>query len=72
MLSARGLRDVTAEPFTVSEPVSRRIVHDTVAASAPADPSLTAWLREQGSAAARGEFVAAFTGVRTSATRAGA
>lgn len=73
LLRARGLRDVTAEPFSiaVSETVWRRIVHDTImaAASPRPDPDLAAWLREQADAAARGEFVAAFTGVLTSATK---
>jgi ubiquinone/menaquinone biosynthesis C-methylase UbiE len=76
LLSARGLRDVTAEPFSIvpSETVWRRIVHDTITASGSpgCDPDLAAWLRQQAAAAARGEFVAAFTGVLTSASKADA
>lgn len=70
MLRARGLRDVDAEPlsFRVSAPVWRRIVGDTVRAADPDDPGVHEWLREQDEAAERGELVAAFTGVLTSAT----
>jgi SAM-dependent methyltransferase len=70
LLSERGLRDVRAEPFSfaVDEPVWRRIVHDTVTASGPPAPHVAAWLREQAAAAARGEFVAAFTGILSSAS----
>jgi hypothetical protein len=72
LLSERGLRDVTAEPFSfeVDEPVWRRIVHDTVIASGPPAPDAATWLRRQAAAAARGEFVAAFTGMLTSASTA--
>lgn len=70
LLTARGLRDVTASPFAfaVGEPVWRRIVSDTLTAGAPG-PAVTAWLHEQAAAAARGEFVAAFTGILTAANR---
>jgi SAM-dependent methyltransferase len=71
LLTARGLRDVVASPysFTVSEPVWRRIVSDTLTAGPSADPAVSAWLREQDEAAARGEFVGAFAGVLTTASR---
>jgi ubiquinone/menaquinone biosynthesis C-methylase UbiE len=71
LLAERGLRDVAAEPFSfaVSEPVWRRIVGDTLTADASPDPAVSAWLDERAAAAARGEFVAAFTGVLTAATR---
>jgi SAM-dependent methyltransferase len=61
LLADRGLT-VIATPFSfrVTEPVWRRIVGDTVAASAL---DVSDWLREQDAAAARGEFVAAFTGL---------
>lgn len=70
LLTARGLRDVVATPFSfaVSEPVWRRIVRDTVTASGARDAAVSAWLREQEAAAARGEFVAAFTGILTAAS----
>ncbi len=71
LLAARGLADVAATPysFSIDEPVWRRIVGDTVTAAALADPAVYAWLREQAAAAARGEFVAAFSGVLTTARR---
>jgi SAM-dependent methyltransferase len=71
LLAERGLRDVVASPFSfaVDEPVWRRIVFDTLTAGPPLDPAVSAWLHEQNEAAARGEFVAAFTGVLTAATR---
>jgi SAM-dependent methyltransferase len=61
LLRERGLT-VTATPFAVrvTAPVWRRIVGDTVAASGL---DVSDWLREQDAAAARGEFVAAFTGL---------
>ena len=70
-LPAGGLSDVTATPFSfaLDEPVWRKIVKDTVTAAAPPDPAVYAWLREQAAAAARGEFVAAFSGVLTTARR---
>jgi hypothetical protein len=49
--------------------VWRRIVFDTLAADPALNPDVAAWLRSQSEAAARGEFVAAFTGVLTAATR---
>ena len=72
LLAERGLRDVAADPysFVVNELVWRRIVGDTLAAGPSSDPAIAAWLREQAGAAARGEFVAAFTGVLTAASRA--
>jgi ubiquinone/menaquinone biosynthesis C-methylase UbiE len=71
LLAARGLREVAAEPFSfaVSEPVWRRIVGDTLMAVAPPDPAISTWLRERTAAAAKGQFVAAFTGVLTTASR---
>jgi SAM-dependent methyltransferase len=71
LLTARGLRDVVATPysFAPSEPVWRRIVGGTLTASGAPDLDIAAWLREQEQAAARGEFVAAFTGVLTAAVR---
>jgi hypothetical protein len=53
----------------VGAPVWRRIVSDTLTAGPPPDPAVSAWLSEQGAAADRGEFVAAFTGVLTAGTR---
>jgi ubiquinone/menaquinone biosynthesis C-methylase UbiE len=71
LLTELGLHDVTATPFSfaVDEPVWRRIVKDTVTAAAPPDPAVDAWLHEQAAAASRGEFVAAFSGVLTTARR---
>jgi SAM-dependent methyltransferase len=71
LLAARGLHDVAATPysFAVSEPVWRRIVGATLTAGGPPDLDVAVWLREQEQAAARGEFVAAFTGVLTAAVR---
>jgi ubiquinone/menaquinone biosynthesis C-methylase UbiE len=71
LLTRHGLSDVTATPFSfaLDEPVWRKIVKDTVTAAAPPDPAVYAWLREQAAAAARGEFVAAFSGVLTTARR---
>jgi len=70
LLTERGLSDVVARPFplTPSPPVWRRIVRDTVIAGSP-DPAIMDWLEQQTDAAARGDFVAAFTGVLSSATR---
>ena len=72
LLAERGLRDVAADPFSfvVNEAVWRRIVGDTLTAGPSSDPAIANWLRQQAAAAARGEFVAAFTGVLTAATRA--
>jgi ubiquinone/menaquinone biosynthesis C-methylase UbiE len=71
LLAESGLRDVRAEPFsfTVSEPVWRRIVADTLTAGGEADAEVSAWLGEQNAAAGRGEFVGAFTGVLTTGVR---
>jgi SAM-dependent methyltransferase len=71
LLTARGLQDVEATPysFAVSEPVWRRIVGATLTAGGSPDLDVAVWLREQEQAAARGEFVAAFTGVLTAAVR---
>jgi ubiquinone/menaquinone biosynthesis C-methylase UbiE len=71
LLTDRGLRDVVASPFSlaVDETVWRRIVFDTLTADPSLDPAVAGWLREQNETAARGEFVAAFTGVLTAATR---
>jgi ubiquinone/menaquinone biosynthesis C-methylase UbiE len=71
LLAALGLRDVVATPFSfaIGGRVWRRIVSDTLTAGPPPDPAVSAWLREQEAATARGEFVAAFTGVLTAASR---
>jgi ubiquinone/menaquinone biosynthesis C-methylase UbiE len=71
LLTARGLRDVVATPFSFSigQPIWRRIVGDTLAANGSLDAGISIWLREQAAAAVRGEFVAAFTGVLTTASR---
>jgi len=71
LLAEHGLGDIAATPFSfaVDEPVWQRIVKDTVTGAAPPDPAIYAWLREQAAAAARGEFVAAFSGVLTTGTR---
>jgi hypothetical protein len=72
LLAERGLRDVVADPFSivVNELVWRRIVGDTLTAGPSSDPAISTWLHQQAAAAARGEFVAAFTGLLTAATRA--
>src|SRR3954468_25082387 len=46
LLSDRGLVGVDAQPFSfaVSEPIWRRIVHDTVGARDGLDPSVRSWL----------------------------
>jgi SAM-dependent methyltransferase len=69
LLARAGLTDVTAEPFSVSAsaPVWERIVRDTLH---DLDKELNEWLDERAEAAARGEFVAAFTGVLSTARRA--
>ena len=71
LLAEQGLRDVVTGPFSFAadEPVWRRIVGDTLTAAAPPDAGISAWLDEQRAAAARGEFVAAFTGILTVASR---
>lgn len=62
LLRDRGLTHVTAEPFSfaASEGVWRGIVEGTLR---DLDRDLNTWLAEQAEAAARGEFVAAFTGM---------
>lgn len=71
LLAELGLQDITATPFSfaVDAPVWQRIVGDTVTAAAPPDPAVHTWLSEQAAAASRGEFVAAFSGVLTTARR---
>jgi ubiquinone/menaquinone biosynthesis C-methylase UbiE len=71
LLAARDLSDVVATPFSfaVDEPVWRRIVSDTLTSGPPLDPAVSTWLDEQRAAAARGEFVAAFTGILTAASQ---
>ena len=59
MLRARRSR--SRSPAAGSPGCSRR--------AAPPGADITAWLRERGAAAARGEFVAAFTGVLTTARK---
>jgi len=72
LLSDRGLLDVEAHPFSfaVHEPVWRRI-HDTLLASTREgdglDPSARSWLDDQSEAATRGAFLAAFSGILTTA-----
>lgn len=68
LLGDRGFADITAEPFSfaVSEPVWRGIVYATLR---DLDRDLNTWLDEQAEAAARGEFVAAFTGMLCTARR---
>jgi ubiquinone/menaquinone biosynthesis C-methylase UbiE len=70
-LTARGLHDVVATPFSlgVSATVWRRIVRDTLTAGPAPDRDVLEWLDEQDAAVERGEFAAAFTGVLTSAKR---
>jgi hypothetical protein len=53
----------------VDAPVRERIVSDTLTAGPAPDPAVSAWAGEQAAAATRGEFVAAFTGVLTAASR---
>jgi ubiquinone/menaquinone biosynthesis C-methylase UbiE len=66
LLAERGLLDVTASPysFAVSEPVWRRIVHDTLHG---ADPALSAWLADSEQLVAGGVLSAVFTGILTTA-----
>jgi SAM-dependent methyltransferase len=68
LLKDRGFAKVTAEPFSfaVSEPVWRGIVHATLR---DLDRDLNTWLDEQAEAAARGEFVAAFSGMLSTGRR---
>jgi SAM-dependent methyltransferase len=70
LLHERGLVDVTATPFSFmpNEPVWRRIVRDTVIAGSP-EPEVADWVEQQTEAVANGDFVAAFAGVLTVATR---
>ena len=70
LLAERGLTDVAATPFSFmpNEQVWRRIVKDTVLAGSP-EPGVEDWLDRQTDAVANGDFVAAFTGVLTAATR---
>lgn len=60
------LLDVTASPysFTVSEPVWRRIVHDTLH---DVDPAVSAWLANSAQRVADGGLSAVFTGILTTA-----
>jgi SAM-dependent methyltransferase len=71
LLAERGLDGVGAAPysFAVSEPVWRRIVHDTLtgALEREPDPKLAAWLADVQRATAGGGLLAAFTGVLTTA-----
>jgi SAM-dependent methyltransferase len=73
LLADRGLLDVTASPysFAVSEPVWRRIVHDTLRAALDdrddADPELSAWLADSARLVADGVLSAVFTGILTTA-----
>jgi ubiquinone/menaquinone biosynthesis C-methylase UbiE len=67
LLADRGLVDVAAAPhgFTVSEPVWRRIVHDTLRDEA--DPALSGWLADSARLIADGGLSAVFTGILTTA-----
>jgi SAM-dependent methyltransferase len=69
LLAERGMTGVDARPFSfaVNAPVWRRIVRDTLTAAGPLDPPVSSWLDEQSAAAARGGFLAAFTGMLTTA-----
>jgi ubiquinone/menaquinone biosynthesis C-methylase UbiE len=71
LLAHRGLRDVVAAPyaFAVSEPVWRRIVHDTLRATLDdrPDPALSAWLVDAEQVVADGGLPAVFTGILTTA-----
>jgi SAM-dependent methyltransferase len=75
LLSDRGLTGVTATPmsFAVTEPIWRRIVHDTLLTRAGErlDNTVAAWLEEHAAVAAAGGFVAAFTGILTTARHPG-
>jgi ubiquinone/menaquinone biosynthesis C-methylase UbiE len=66
LLADRGLPDVAASPhsFTVSEPVWRRIVHDTLH---DADPAVSAWLADSAQRVADGGLSGVFTGILTTA-----
>ncbi len=70
LLAERGLTDVVATPyaFAPNQQIFERIVKNTVIAGSP-DPEVADWLDRQRDAAANGDFVAAFTGVLTTATR---
>ncbi|MEV5407312.1 methyltransferase domain-containing protein [Thermopolyspora sp. NPDC052614] len=76
-LAARGMADVTAEPyiFTVSEPVWRRIVHDTLRQALDGEPEprprLRAWLDDHAATAAEHPLRTAITGVLITARRPG-
>lgn len=67
LLADRGLVDVAVVPhsFTVSEPVWRRIVHDTLVDDA--DPALSGWLTDSAQLVADGGLSAVFTGILTTA-----
>jgi hypothetical protein len=69
------MADVTATPmsFAVSEPIWRRIVHDTLLTrdGERLDGTVATWLEEHASVAAAGGFVAAFTGILTTARHPG-
>lgn len=74
-LTARKMADVTAEPysFAATEPVWRRIVHDTLREATERDPAprpeLAAWLAEHSAAAADHPLRSVFTGILTTARR---
>lgn len=74
-LAARGMTEVQAAPysFSVNEPVWRGIVHDTLHLALEREScryeELRSWLEAQAAAAHDSPFLAAFTGVLTSARR---
>jgi ubiquinone/menaquinone biosynthesis C-methylase UbiE len=70
LLTERGLTDVSATPFSFmpNEQIWQRIVKNTVIAGSP-EREVADWLEQQEDAVANGDFVAAFTGVLTAATR---
>lgn len=74
-LAARGMAEVAAAPysFSVNEPVWRGIVHDTLLLALEREPGrheeLRSWLEAQAAGAHDSPFLAAFTGVLTTARR---
>jgi SAM-dependent methyltransferase len=75
LLSDRGMTDVTATPmsFAVSEAIWQRIVRDTLLTrdGQRLDGTVAGWLEEHAAVAAAGGFVAAFTGMLTTARHPG-
>ena len=71
LLADRGLDGIGAAPysFAVSEPVWRRIVHDTLIGALDREPDakIAAWLTDVERTTAGGGLLAAFAGVLTTA-----